>query len=66
MCPARQARLGCEPALRSGRLTEAVLLRYGGLQAHRKALPLFLGLLVGGAVATWVNTPISMLIVGGQ
>jgi len=30
-------------------LFKAVLLRYGGLRAHRAALPFFLGLLVGGA-----------------
>jgi hypothetical protein len=53
------------PALIATWLAKAVLLRYGGLQAHRRALPLFLGLLVGGAVATWVNTPVSLLTVGG-
>ena len=30
-------------------LFKAMLLRYGGLRAHRTALPFFLGLLVGGA-----------------
>ncbi len=28
---------------------KAILLRYGGLRAHRIALPLFLGFLVGDA-----------------
>ncbi len=49
------------PALIVTWLAKAGLLRYGGLQAHRRALPLFLGLLVGGAVATWANAPISLL-----
>jgi len=34
---------------------KVLLLRYGGLRAHRTAVPLFLGLLVGTAVATVVH-----------
>jgi hypothetical protein len=30
------------------------LLRYGGLRAHRTALPLFLGLIVGDALTSMV------------
>jgi len=52
------------PALLATWLVKSMLLRYGGLQAHRRALPLFFGLLVGGAVATWVNTLIALLRMG--
>jgi hypothetical protein len=37
------------PAIFGTWLVKAVLLRYGGLRAHRAALPFFLGLLVGHA-----------------
>jgi hypothetical protein len=37
------------PALFVTWLAKLLLLRYGGLRAHRTALPLFLGLLVGDA-----------------
>jgi hypothetical protein len=37
------------PAIIVAWLAKALLLRYGGLRAHRRALPLFLGLLVGSA-----------------
>ena len=37
------------PAIFGTWLFKALLLRYGGLRAHRRALPFFLGLLAGGA-----------------
>jgi hypothetical protein len=37
------------PAIIVSWAAKALLLRYGGLRAHRRALPLFLGLLVGSA-----------------
>jgi hypothetical protein len=38
------------PALSVTWLTKALLLRYGGLRAHRSALPFFLGLIAGDAL----------------
>lgn len=38
------------PAIIAAWLAKAALLRYGGLRAHRRALPFFLGLLIGSAV----------------
>ena len=38
------------PALFAAWLTKGLLLRYGGLKAHRNALPFFLGLIAGDAV----------------
>ena len=40
------------PALFLAWLIKLLLLRYGGLRAHRTALPMFLGLLVGDATVT--------------
>lgn len=40
---------GITPALFLTWLVKSLLLRYGGLRAHRTALPIFLGLLVGDA-----------------
>ncbi|MGD0112292.1 MAG: DUF6785 family protein [Armatimonadota bacterium] len=37
------------PAIIIAWAAKAIILRYGGLRAHRRALPLFLGLLVGSA-----------------
>ncbi len=37
------------PAIVISWLAKTLLLRYGGLRAHRRALPFFLGLIVGGA-----------------
>ena len=37
------------PAIIAAWIIKALLLRYGGLRAHRRALPFFLGLLVGSA-----------------
>jgi len=37
------------PALAIAWGTKVLLLRYGGLRAYRRSLPLFLGLLVGNA-----------------
>jgi len=41
---------GMLPAIIISLSVKAPLLRYGGLRAHRKALPLFLGLIAGSAV----------------
>jgi len=35
---------------------KVLLLRYGGLRAHRRALPFFLGLLAGTAVISLLQT----------
>jgi hypothetical protein len=43
--------------------TKTLLLRYGGLRAHRRALPLFLGILVGSGV-TLVLTQILRNVMG--
>jgi hypothetical protein len=37
------------PAIIAAFVIKLLLLRYGGLRAHRRALPFFLGLLVGSA-----------------
>ncbi|MGD0111987.1 MAG: DUF6784 domain-containing protein, partial [Armatimonadota bacterium] len=38
------------PAVIGTLVVKAVLLRYGGLRAHRRALPFFLGITTGSAV----------------
>jgi len=38
------------PAIIAAFLAKFLLMRYGGLRAHRRALPFFLGLIVGSAV----------------
>jgi len=43
-------------------LVKALLLRYGGLRAHRTALPFFLGLLAGGAVEAMLRRCLSLLL----
>lgn len=43
------------PALFATWVTKGLLLRYGGLRAHRAALPLFLGLLAGDAAAVFLR-----------
>ncbi len=43
------------PAILLTWLVKLFLLRYGGLRAHRAALPLFIGLLVGDFTATVVS-----------
>jgi hypothetical protein len=43
-------------------LCKALLLRYGGLPAHRRALPLFLGLLAGGAAEAMLRRCLSLLL----
>ena len=42
-------RPAASPRLTLGTASTLLLLRYGGLRAHRRALPLFLGLLAGSA-----------------
>jgi hypothetical protein len=43
-------------------IAKGILLRYGGLRAHRAALPFFLGLLVGHATAYTLQRLVFMLI----
>ncbi len=43
-------------------LVKALLLRYGGLRAHRTALPFFLGLLAGGATEAMLRRCLSLLL----
>jgi hypothetical protein len=43
-------------------LVKALLLRYGGLRAHRAALPFFLGLLAGGAAEAMLRRSLSLLL----
>jgi len=43
-----------KPALLITWVVKSMLLRYGGLRAHRRALPLFLGLLAGSATLIWL------------
>jgi hypothetical protein len=52
-----------KPALFISWLTKSLLLRYGGLRAHRTALPFFLGLLAGGATYVWVQR-VAFLLLG--
>ncbi len=47
------------PAIAITWVVKAVLLRYGGLKAHRTALPLFLGFIVGDATVGFFWTIIS-------
>jgi hypothetical protein len=44
------------PAIFAAWLVKVLLLRYGGLRAHRRALPFFLGLIVGSAVTSLLST----------
>jgi hypothetical protein len=46
---------GIAPALFLTWLIKSLLLRYGGLRAHRTALPLFLGFIVGDATVALVR-----------
>jgi hypothetical protein len=43
-------------------LIKALLLRYGGLKAHRRALPFFLGLLAGGAAEAMLRRTLSLVL----
>jgi hypothetical protein len=43
------------PAVALTWVFKVLLLRYGGLRAHRRALPFFLGLLVGTAITALLN-----------
>jgi hypothetical protein len=43
-------------------LAKALLLRYGGLRAHRTALPFFLGLLTGHATAYTLQRVVFMML----
>ncbi len=47
------------PALVVTWLAKSLLLRYGGLRAHRKALPLFLGLIAGSAAVAFLRAVLS-------
>lgn len=43
-------------------LLKALLLRYGGLRSHRRALPLFLGMLAGGALEATIRRILSLAL----
>jgi hypothetical protein len=47
------------PAITLTWVVKALLLRYGGLRAHQRALPLFLGLIVGTATVGLFETVLS-------
>ncbi len=53
------------PAIIVTGVTKLVLLRYGGLRAHRQALPLFLGLIAGAAI-TGLLQQVVLLFTGGN
>ncbi len=53
------------PAITLTWITKAILLRYGGLRAHQRALPFFLGLIVGDACAGLLGTVISHALMKG-
>jgi hypothetical protein len=53
------------PAVFVSWLAKGLLLRYGGLRAHRRALPLFLGLIVGDGVISLIQTVISHALRSG-
>ena len=44
------------PAIILSWLVKTMLLRYGGLRAHRRAMPFFLGLLAGSATMSLIQT----------
>ena len=50
------------PAVAATWTFKVLLLRYGGLRAHRRALPFFLGLLAGDAALSLLNTLCRCLI----
>jgi hypothetical protein len=50
------------PALAVTWVAKSLLLRYGGLRAHRRALPFFLGLIVGGGTTSVLRAVISGLL----
>ncbi len=52
------------PAITLTWIVKALLLHYGGLRADQRALPLFLGLIVGAASAGLVGTVLSHAFLG--
>jgi hypothetical protein len=50
------------PAITISWVLKGVLLRYGGLRAHQRALPFFLGLIVGDASTSLVATALSHVL----
>ncbi len=50
------------PVIFAAWLVKALLLRYGGLRAHRTALPFFLGLLVGDATTSLLRAVLFELL----
>jgi len=50
------------PAIIVAWLIKALLLRYGGLRAHRRALPFFLGLLVGSATMALIQSVVFRIL----
>jgi len=52
------------PAIILTCVIKALLLRYGGLRAHQRALPFFLGLIVGDACISLAGTVLSHALLG--
>lgn len=52
------------PAIILTWVIKALLLRYGGLRAHQRALPFFLGLIVGDACISLAGTVLSHALLG--
>jgi hypothetical protein len=50
------------PAITVSWVLKGALLRYGGMRAHRRALPFFLGLIVGDASISLVGTVLSHVL----
>ncbi len=50
------------PAILVTWLVKSLLLHYGGLRAHRRALPFFLGLVVGAGTVSLVRSALSGLV----
>ena len=47
------------PGIIAAWLIKVILLRYGGLRAHRRALPFFLGLIVGSGTMSFIQAVIA-------
>lgn len=54
------------PALFAAWAAKGLLLRYGGLRAHRTALPVFLGFVAGGAAKTLLAALLFLALGGGH
>ncbi|MDH4209296.1 MAG: hypothetical protein OEV76_10510, partial [Anaerolineae bacterium] len=50
------------PAIFTAWLIKAAIMRYGGLRLHRQGLTLFLGVIIGSAVAVFLRTIIAWIV----